>query len=91
MIDADKIRKAPLRKILALWAAGLTTFVILFHLFTMTAPPDQIKDIIIYVVSATIGAYFASSSFEAIKGGPNKGGKCTYGGDANVEENKEDA
>lgn len=67
VIDVETIRKAPLRKILALWAAGLTTFVVVYHLLTNTSPPDQIKDIVIYVVSATIGAYFASSSFEAVK------------------------
>ena len=63
----DKIRKAPLRKILAIWAAALTSFVVVYCLVSDTALSESLKDIITYVVSVTIGAYFASSSYEAVR------------------------
>lgn len=63
----DKIRKAPLRKILAIWAAALTSFVVVYCLVSDTALSESLKDIITYVVSITIGAYFASSSYEAVR------------------------
>ena len=70
----DKIRKAPLRKILAIWAAALTSFVVIYCLISDTTLTEGIKDIITYVVSVTIGAYFASSSYEAVrKKGDDKG------------------
>lgn len=61
------IRTAPLRKILALWAAALTSIVVIYCLIKDVQLSPQIKDIIIYVVSITIGSYFASSSYEAIR------------------------
>jgi len=63
----DIIRKAPLRKILAIWAAILTSFVVVYCLIVDVQLSQQIKDIITYVVSITIGAYFASSSYEEVK------------------------
>lgn len=70
----NAIRKAPLRKILAIWAAALTSFVVIYCLISDTTLTEGIKDIITYVVSVTIGAYFASSSYEAVrKKGDDKG------------------
>jgi len=63
----DKIRKAPLRKMLAIWAAMLTSFVIIYCLIVGIDLPIQIKEIMTYVVSITIGAYYASSSYEAVR------------------------
>lgn len=63
----DTIRKMPLRKILAMWAAILTSFVVIYCLIANVQLSQQIKDIITYVVSITIGAYFASSSYEAVR------------------------
>lgn len=63
----DKIRKAPLRKMLAIWAALLTSFVIIYCLIVGIDLPVQIKEIMTYVVSITIGAYYASSSYEAVR------------------------
>ena len=63
----NAIRKAPLRKILAIWAAALTSFVVVYCLVSDTALSESLKDIITYVVSVTIGAYFASSSYEAVR------------------------
>jgi hypothetical protein len=63
----DAIRKAPLRKILAIWAAALTSFVVIYCVVKNATLSQQIKDIITYVVSITIGAYFASSSYEAVR------------------------
>jgi len=63
----DKIRKAPLRKILAIWAAILTSFVVIYCLVSDAQLTEDIKDIITYVVSITIGSYFASSSYEAVR------------------------
>jgi hypothetical protein len=65
----DKIRKAPLRKMLAIWAAMLTSFVIIYCLIVGIDLPIQIKEIMTYVVSITIGAYYASSSYEAVRKG----------------------
>ena len=67
----DKIRKAPLRKMLAIWAAMLTSFVIIYCLIVGIDLPIQIfiqiKEIMTYVVSITIGAYYTSSSYEAVR------------------------
>jgi len=63
----DIIRKAPLRKILAIWAAILTSFVVIYCLVSDAQLTEDIKDIITYVVSITIGSYFASSSYEAVR------------------------
>ena len=72
----DKIRKAPLRKMLAIWAALLTSFVIIYCLIVGIDLPVQIKEIMTYVVSITIGAYYASSSYEAVhKKEGDKGGQ----------------
>lgn len=73
----NAIRKAPLRKILAIWAAALTSFVVVYCLVSDTALSESLKDIITYIVSVTIGAYFASSSYEAVrkKGGGKDVGK----------------
>jgi len=57
----------PLRKILAIWAATLTSFVVIYCVVKNATLSQQIKDIITYVVSITIGAYFASSSYEEVK------------------------
>ena len=71
----DIIRKAPLRKILAIWAAVLTSFVVIYCTIKGTQISLQIKDIITYVVSITIGAYFASSSYEAVRKGKEENDK----------------
>lgn len=63
----DIIRKAPLRKLLAIWAAVLVSFVVIYCLVSDALLPEGIKDIITYVVSITIGSYFASSSYEAVR------------------------
>ena len=63
----DTIRKMPLRKILAIWAAVLTSFVVVYCVVKDVQLSQQVKDIITYVVSITIGAYFASSSYEAVR------------------------
>ena len=57
----------PLRKILAIWAAVLTSFVVVYCVVKDVQLSQQVKDIITYVVSITIGAYFASSSYEAVR------------------------
>ena len=62
----DTIRKMPLRKILAIWAATLTSFVIVYSLIANVQLSQQVKDVVIYLMSITIGAYFASSSYEAV-------------------------
>ena len=72
----DIIRKMPLRKILAMWAATLASFVIVYSLVADVQLSQQIKDIVIYLMSITIGAYFASSSYEAVhKKEGDKGGQ----------------
>ncbi len=63
----DTIRKMPLRKILAMWAATLASFVIIYSLIADVQLSQQIKDIVVYLMSITIGAYFASSSYEAVR------------------------
>ena len=63
----DIIRKMPLRKILAIWAATLASFVIIYSLIADVQLSQQIKDIVVYLMSITIGAYFASSSYEAVR------------------------
>jgi len=63
----NTIRKMPLRKILAIWAAVLTSFVVVYCVVKDVQLSQQVKDIITYVVSITIGAYFASSSYEAVR------------------------
>ena len=65
----DTIRKAPLRKILAIWAALLVSFVLVYTVISGTELSSQAKDIVTYVVSVTIGAYYASSSYEAVRKG----------------------
>ena len=57
----------PLRKILAIWAATLTSFVVIYCVVKNATLSQQVKDIITYIVSITIGAYFASSSYEAVR------------------------
>jgi outer membrane lipoprotein-sorting protein len=61
------IRKAPLRKMLAIWAAILVSFVVVYCLVSDAELSQQIKDILTYIVSITIGAYFASSSYEEVR------------------------
>jgi hypothetical protein len=62
----DKIRQMPLRKVLAMWAMALLTVVVLFCVFSDYNLPLPIKDLLTYTLSITIGAYFASSSYEAV-------------------------
>ncbi len=44
----------------------MTSFVVIYCVVKNATLSQQIKDIITYVVSITIGAYFASSSYEAV-------------------------
>lgn len=45
----------------------MTSFVVIYCVVKNATLSQQIKDIITYVVSITIGAYFASSSYEAVR------------------------
>jgi len=63
----DRIRKMPLRKVLAIWAMVLLTIVVLFCVFSDYDLPLSVKDLLTYTLSITIGAYFASSSYEAVR------------------------
>ncbi len=63
----NKIRQLPLRKLLALWAMILLTIVVLFCVFSGSELPIAVKDLLTYTLSITIGAYFASSSYEAVR------------------------
>jgi hypothetical protein len=63
----NKIRQLPLRKLLALWAMVLLNIVVLFCVFSNSELPVAIKDLLTYTLSITIGAYFASSSYEAVR------------------------
>jgi len=65
----------PLRKILAIWAATLTSFVVIYCVVKNAVLSQQVKDIITYIVSITIGAYFASSSYEAVRKGKEENDK----------------
>ena len=80
----DKIRQLPLRKLLALWAMILLTIVVLFCVFLSYELPMSIKDLLTYTLSITIGAYFTSSSYEAVR---KKGAECRKESDRVVEEN----
>ena len=71
----NTIRKMPLRKILAIWAAILTSFVVIYCVVKNAVLSQQVKDIITYIVSITIGAYFASSSYEAVRKGKEENDK----------------
>jgi type III secretory pathway component EscR len=71
----NTIRKMPLRKILAIWAATLTSFVVIYCVVKNAVLSQQVKDIITYIVSITIGAYFASSSYEAVRKGKEENDK----------------
>jgi len=71
----NTIRKMPLRKILAIWAATLTSFVVIYCVVKNATLSQQVKDIITYIVSITIGAYFASSSYEAVRKGKEENDK----------------
>jgi len=64
---SDKIRQLPLRKLLALWAMVLLTIIVLFCVFSGSELPVAVKDLLTYTLSITIGAYFASSSYEAVR------------------------
>ena len=80
----DKIRQLPLRKLLALWAMALLTIIVLFCVFSSSELPIAVKDLLTYTLSITIGAYFASSSYEAVK---KKIAECRKEPGQNVGEN----
>jgi len=80
----NKIRQLPLRKLLALWAMLLLTIVVLFCVFSSSELSTPVKDLLTYTLSITIGAYFASSSYEAVR---KKRPECPKEADGNVGEN----
>lgn len=80
----DKIRQLPLRKLLALWAMVLLTIIVLFCVFSGSELPIAVKDLLTYTLSITIGAYFASSSYEAVR---KEKAECRKEPGQNVGEN----
>lgn len=57
----------PIRKPLALFAAGLVAFVVLWSVVRGQDIPTNVKDLVQWFASLTIAAYYASSTTEAVK------------------------